>query len=67
MTNKLNNFIILQYKESSLELHWMVVPNIPKIPDPIIPPFDPELIRDEPFAMLYIICGFTFLFIKLKM
>lgn len=32
----------------------MVVPKKPKIPDPIIPPFEPEPIRDEPLGMLYI-------------
>jgi hypothetical protein len=32
----------------------MVVPKKPKIPDPMIPPFEPEPIWDEPLAILYI-------------
>jgi hypothetical protein len=31
--------MILQYIESSVDSHFIVVPNIPKIPDPKIPPF----------------------------
>jgi len=37
----------------------MVVPKKPKIPEPIIPPF--ELDEDEPLAMLYNIYGFCVL------
>ena len=64
MKNRLKNFIILQYMESSVDLHCMVVPNIPNIPLPKIPPLpeeeeDPPLdmrIRPPPdFPMLYII------------
>jgi hypothetical protein len=35
---KLNIFIKLQYIDVSLAGHCMVVPNIPKIPEPMIPP-----------------------------
>jgi len=31
----------------------MVVPNTPKIPEPIMPPLEPELILDPPFAIVY--------------
>ena len=36
--NKLNSFMMLQYIESSIESHFMVVPNNPNMPDPKIPP-----------------------------
>ena len=36
--NKLNSFMMLQYIESSVESHFMVVPNNPNMPDPKIPP-----------------------------
>jgi len=41
--------MMLQYIDSSLESHLIVVPNKPKIPDPKIPP--PEL--DPLFAIVY--------------
>jgi len=39
--NKLNNFIILQYNDVSVESHLMVVPKKPSIPVPKNPPDDP--------------------------
>lgn len=42
--NKLNHFIIVQYIESSLESHRIVVPKKPNIPEPKIPPPRPELL-----------------------
>jgi hypothetical protein len=43
--SKLNNFIILQYIEVSVESHLIVVPKKPNIPEPNIPPFELEIER----------------------
>jgi len=47
----LNIFIKLQYNEVSDAGHCIVVPKNPKIPDPIIPPFPPELFPFPPLAI----------------
>ena len=48
--NKLNSFMMLQYIESSVESHFMVVPNNPNMPDPKIPPPPPPFML--PFAII---------------
>ena len=50
-TSKLNSFIMVQNMESSLESHLMVVPKMPKMPDPKTPPFSIDL--EPPFAIGY--------------
>jgi hypothetical protein len=50
----------VQNAEVSSALHWIVVPNIPKIPDPMIPPFPIDAAAAgaagtdlPPFAIIY--------------
>ena len=45
----LNIFIILQKVESSFESHFIVVPKIPKIPEPKTPPLP---ILEPPLAII---------------
>ena len=50
---------MLQYVESSVASHLMVVPKNPKMPDPKIPPPPPPL-RKLPFAIIMCdVCGYT--------
>jgi hypothetical protein len=45
---------MLQYIELSVDSHLIVVPKKPNIPEPIIPPLEPELdLNMELFAILY--------------
>jgi hypothetical protein len=49
----LNAFMKLQKNEVSLSLHCIIVPNIPKIPEPIIPPF-PEFVMLDCLGIIYL-------------
>ena len=51
-TSRLNSFIMLQYMESSVDSHLMVVPNKPKMPEPKMPPPPPPPLRKLPFAII---------------